>query len=165
MTSASTGIPAALRSALRKRDSRGGFTLLEALVALALLLTFATTLTPLLYQARRIMDYADRRVAADKVLRSILAAPVDRAGLANLSREGETAGLQWQMTVQPMAAPTLPVKPSKAKPKSTDKSTGDADQKKPHQDADWATYLVSATVTYAPGRTVSAETVRLGTAE
>jgi len=130
-------------------------------VALALLLTFATTLTPLLYQARRIMDGADRRVAADMVLRSVLAAPVDRASLANLSREGETGGLQWQMTVQPMAAPALPVKPAKTKPKSTD----NAGQKAPQQEADWASYLVSATVTYAPGRTLSAETVRLGTAD
>jgi type II secretory pathway pseudopilin PulG len=150
-----------LRSWLRNRNSRGGFTLLEALVALTLLLTFATTLTPLLYQARRIMDGADRRVAADMVLRSVLAAPVDRASLANLSREGETSGLQWQMTVQPMAAPALPVKPAKTKPKSTEK----AGQKAPQQEEDWATYLVSATVTYAPGRTLSAETVRLGKAE
>lgn len=161
MTSASIGIRAALRSWLRNRNSRGGFTLLEALVALTLLLTFATTLTPLLYQARRIMDGADRRVAADMVLRSVLAAPVDRASLANLSREGETSGLQWQMTVQPMAAPALPVKPAKTKPKSTEK----AGQKAPQQEEDWATYLVSATVTYAPGRTLSAETVRLGKAE
>jgi type II secretory pathway component PulJ len=161
MTSASIGTPAALRSRLRNRNSRGGFTLLEALVALALLLTFATTLTPLLYQARRIMDGADRRVAADMVLRSVLAAPVDRASLANLSREGETGGLQWQMTVQPMAAPALPVQPAKTKPKSAD----NASQKAPQQEADWASYLVSATVTYAPGRTLSAETVRLGKAE
>jgi prepilin-type N-terminal cleavage/methylation domain-containing protein len=154
-----------LRWRLRKRTSRRGFTLLEALVALALLLTFAATLSPLLYQARRIMDNADRRVAADMVLRSVLAAPVDRASLANLSREGETGGLQWQISAQPMAAPALPVTPSKTKPKSTDKSTENADKKAPQEDANWATYLVSATVTYAPGRTLSAETVRLGKAE
>jgi prepilin-type N-terminal cleavage/methylation domain-containing protein len=161
MTSASIGIRAALQWRLRKRNSRRGFTLLEALVALALLLTFAATLTPLLYQARRIMDNADRRVAADMVLRSVLAAPVDRANLASLSREGETGGLQWQISAQPMAAPALPVTPSKTKPQSKE----NADKKAPQEDADWATYLVSATVTYAPGRTLSAETVRLGKAE
>ncbi|HEX3442254.1 MAG TPA: prepilin-type N-terminal cleavage/methylation domain-containing protein [Pseudolabrys sp.] len=162
MTSASIGIRAALQWRLRKRNSRRGFTLLEALVALALLLTFAATLTPLLYQARRIMDNADRRVAADMVLRSVLAAPVDRANLANLSREGETGGLQWQISAQPMAAPALPVTPSKTKPQSNKEN---ADKKAAQEDADWATYLVSATVTYAPGRTLSAETVRLGKAE
>jgi prepilin-type N-terminal cleavage/methylation domain-containing protein len=132
MTSASIGIRAALQWRLRKRNSRRGFTLLEALVALALLLTFAATLTPLLYQARRIMDNADRRVAADMVLRSVL------------------------------AAPALPVTPSKTKPQSNKEN---ADKKAAQEDADWATYLVSATVTYAPGRTLSAETVRLGKAE
>jgi len=129
-------------------------------VALSLLLTFAATLTPLLYQARRIMDNADRRVAADMVLRSILAAPIDRTSVANLSREGETSGLQWQMTVQPIAMPALP-KSAMAKPKDT----ATTDQKKTQKETDWASYLVNATVTYAPGRTLSAETVRLGTAE
>src|ERR1700755_182725 len=111
MTSASTGIRAALRWRLRNRNSRRGFTLLEALVARALLLTFAATLSPLLYQARRIMDNADRRVAADMVLRAVLAAPVDRANLANLSREGENGGSQWQVSAQPVAADVLPGAP------------------------------------------------------
>jgi hypothetical protein len=53
------------------------------------------------------------------------------------------------------------VKPAKAKPKSAE----NADKKSRQQDASWATYLVTATVTYAPGRTLSAETVRLGKAE
>ncbi|HEY6833383.1 MAG TPA: hypothetical protein VI251_12930 [Pseudolabrys sp.] len=129
-------------------------------MALALLLTFAATLNPLLYQARRIMESADRRVAANMVLRSVLAAPVDRASLANLSREGDTGGLHWQITSQPMAAPALPVTPSK--PKS--KNTGSPDQKAPQQ-ADWAPYLVKTSVTWAPGRTLTAETVRLGKAD
>ena len=127
-------------------------------MALALLLTFAATLNPLLYQARRIMENADRRVVANMVLRSVLAAPVDRASLANLSREGDTGGLHWQIAAQPMAAPALPVSLSKPKPKIPD-------QKAPQQQADWAPYLVTARVTWAPGRTLSAETVRLGKAD
>jgi prepilin-type N-terminal cleavage/methylation domain-containing protein len=158
MTSASIGTRAVLRLRRHRRNSRGGFTLLEALVALALLLTFAATLNPLLYQARRIMESADRRVAANMVLRSVLAAPVDRASLGNLSREGDTGSLHWQITSQPMAALALPVSPSKPKHKSPD-------QKAPPQQADWAPYLVTASVTWAPGRTLSAETVRLGTTD
>ena len=158
MTSASIGTRAVLRWRRPKHNSRDGFTLLEALVALALLLTFAATLNPLLYQARRIMENADRRVAANMVLRSVLAAPVDRASLANLSREGDTGGLHWQIAAQPMAAPALPVNPSKPKPKSPDQKTS-------QQQADWTPYLVTASVTWAPGRTLSAETVRLGKAD
>jgi type II secretory pathway component PulJ len=158
MTSASIGTRAVLRSRRPERNSRAGFTLLEALVALALLMTFAATLNPLLYQARRIMENADRRVAANMVLRSVLAAPVDRASLANMSREGDTGGLHWQITSQPMAAPALPVSLTKPKSKSPD-------QKAPPQQADWAPYRVTASVTWAPGRTLSAETVRLGKAD
>jgi prepilin-type N-terminal cleavage/methylation domain-containing protein len=158
MTFASIGTQAVLRSRRPIRNSRAGFTLLEALVALALLLTFAATLNPLLHQARRIMENADRRVAANMLLRSVLATPVDRASLANLSREGETGGLHWQIAAQPMAAPALPVNLSKPKPKA-------ADQKASKEQTDWAPYLVTASVTWARGRTLSAETVRLGKAE
>ena len=82
MKFASIGTPAASRS---HRDGGGngqaGFTLLEALVALALVLAFASVLGPHLSQARRIMAQADGRVAAQVLLRSLLDAPFDRSGL------------------------------------------------------------------------------------
>ena len=79
--SASIGSPAGCRSLTSERQARsGGFTLLEALVALALLLAFAATIVPFLSQARGIMSYADRRVAAHVLLRSLLTAPYSRVG-------------------------------------------------------------------------------------
>ena len=88
-----------------RRDGSGqaGFTLLEALVALAVILAFAAVLGPHLSQARRIMADADGRVAAQVLLRSLLDAPFDRSGVANVSRNGETAGLRWRVASEPVA--------------------------------------------------------------
>src|SRR6267154_1930554 len=105
MKSASTGTRAASRSRRDDRDDgQAGFTLLEALVALALILAFAGVLGPHLSQARRIMAHADGRVAAQVLLRSLLDAPFDRSGVANVSRDGETAGLRWRVASERVAA-------------------------------------------------------------
>ena len=91
MRFASIGTPAAFRSSraeARRRRSRG-FTLIEALVALALVLAFAAALMPYLFQARRIAVGAESRVAAHVLLRTLLDAPFDRGSLANVAREGE----------------------------------------------------------------------------
>ena len=60
MKSASIGTPAPLPSrGAEGGERRSGFTLLEALVALALVLAFAAALGPYLFQARRIMVDAE----------------------------------------------------------------------------------------------------------
>src|SRR5260370_38877974 len=108
MKFASIGTRAALRS--RPGDSGkncAGFTLFEALVALALVLAFVEVLSPYLFHARRIMFNAEGRVAAQVLLRSLLDAPFDRSQLANVSRSGETAGLQWR-SVPPPPRPGAP---------------------------------------------------------
>src|SRR5258707_14358888 len=61
MKFASIGTPAASRSRRDVSKGQAGFTLLEALVALALVLAFAAVLGPHLSQARRIMDHAEGR--------------------------------------------------------------------------------------------------------
>ena len=141
MKSASTGTPAASRL---RRDGRAsgqaGFTLLEALVSLALILAFAGVLGPSLSQARRIMAHADGRVAAQVLLRSLLDAPFDRATLPNASREGETGGLRWRVVAAPVAG---------AAPGSSDK-------------ANWSAFHLNVTVAWADGQSISAETIRLG---
>jgi type II secretory pathway pseudopilin PulG len=119
-----------------------GFTLLEALVALALVLAFAATVVPFLFQARSIVSQADRRVAAHVLLRSLIVAPFSRSAIAR-AREGETSGLRWRVVAQPLALPVLP----------------------PKEGANWVPMRVVATVSWGPGRVVSAETVRLGRPE
>ncbi|MEN3382364.1 MAG: hypothetical protein V7608_2408 [Hyphomicrobiales bacterium] len=139
MRSASTGTPAASRLRRDGRESgQAGFTLLEALVSLALILAFAGVLGPNLSQARRIMAHADGRVAAQVLLRSLLDAPFDRSTLPNASREGETGGLRWRIVAAPVAA------------------AGASDK------AGWSAFHLKASVAWADGQSISAETIRLG---
>lgn len=142
MKSVSIGSPAASR--LRPDDGKGqaGFTLLEALVALALVLAFAAVLGPHLSQARRIMDHAEGRVAAHVLLRSLLDAPFDRSGLASASLKGEANGLRWSIVAAPVAA--APGAPDKQK---------------------WLPYRVRASVVWDADQVVTAETIRLGRPE
>jgi prepilin-type N-terminal cleavage/methylation domain-containing protein len=138
----SIGSPAASR--LRPDDGKGqaGFTLLEALVALALVLAFAAVLGPHLSQARRIMDHAEGRVAAHVLLRSLLDAPFDRSGLASASLKGEANGLRWSIVAAPVAV-----------------APGAPDQQK------WLPYRVRASVVWDADQVVTAETIRLGRPE
>jgi len=115
--------------------------LFEALVALALVLAFVEVLSPYLFHSRRIMINAEGRVAAQVLLRSLLESPFDRAQLANVSREGETAGLHWRVVTQPLtdAAPSPP--------------------------APWTAFRVKVSVSTGGGQVVSAETVRLANSQ
>jgi type II secretory pathway pseudopilin PulG len=144
------------RAARRKRDGQAaGFTLLEALVALTLVLAFAAVLGPFLFHARRITINADGRVAAQILLRALLEDPLDPAAIATLSRGGETAGLRWHIAAEPSAIrASLPRR--SAPPRTTAAGS-------PPQRVRWAAYRVVASVSWTPGESISAETVRLGT--
>jgi prepilin-type N-terminal cleavage/methylation domain-containing protein len=130
-----------LRSSSTSADRKRGFTLLEALVALALILAFASVLGPYLFQSRQIMANAEGRVAAQVLLRSLLDAPFDRSQLAKASREGETGGLHWNIAAEPIAIDTGRERPV------------------------WTAVRVVASVSSGAGQTISAETVRLAKTE
>jgi type II secretory pathway pseudopilin PulG len=144
----SIGTRAASRSrraeARNERAARrsGGFTLIEALVALALVLAFAAALTPHLFQSRRIMADADSRVAAHVLLRTLLDAPFDRTGLAPATREGALEGLRWRVVTAPLPAAAA----------GSDRPA-------------WSAYRVAASVTWGNAQMISAETLRLGQAK
>jgi general secretion pathway protein I len=126
---------------------------LEALVALTVILAFAAALGPVLRQSRRIIAGADDRVAAQILLRALLADPVDAASLSDFAREGETEGLQWRVTAEPSTiAAMFPPDPSPRDPAQPPPPS-------------WLAYRVIATVSFGRGQTVSAETVRLGKSE
>jgi type II secretory pathway pseudopilin PulG len=122
-------------------NSRAGFTLFEALVALALVLAFVEVLGPYLFHARKIMVNAESRVAAQVLLRALLDAPFDRSQLANASRGGETAGLRWRIVTEPL---TIGATPSREEP--------------------WTAFRVIASVS-SGGQVITAETVRLAKSE
>ena len=143
MKFASIGTRAALPSRLADpRKTCAGFTLFEALVALALVLAFVEVLGPYLFHVRRIMVDSEGRVAAQVLLRSLLDAPFDRSQLANVSRSGETAGLRWHIVTQPLEVG----------------ATSESGQQ-------WTAFRVIASVTSGRGPVITAETVRLAKTE
>jgi prepilin-type N-terminal cleavage/methylation domain-containing protein len=96
MTFGSTGIWGPFRSSTKPRERQRGFTLVEALVALSIILAVAAALGPLLSQARRIIVKADERAAAQALLRTLIDAPLDRGDL--LSRRAQ-AGQRMRAVV------------------------------------------------------------------
>jgi prepilin-type N-terminal cleavage/methylation domain-containing protein len=138
--------------------SSSGFTLIEALVALALVLAFAAALGRLLFQAHRIMLNADGQVAAQVLLRSLLDTPVDRTSLASVSHDGETQGLRWRVVAIPMNVeawlPPLPPPPPSPLP-------GASSSPRPDH-VNWAAFRVVASVSLPFGQVITGETVRLG---
>src|SRR5260370_8133529 len=102
MKFASIGTPAASQWLPRRRHSRrGGFTLLEALVALTIVLAFASALGPFLFQTRRIMLDADGRVAAQILLRALLADPLDPDSVTGLARDGQSDAFPCRLPADP----------------------------------------------------------------
>ena len=159
MRFASIGTRAALRLFRHKCDrTRAGFTLIEALVALALVAIFVAALGPYLFHARRIMVGADSRIAAQVLLRTLLATPFDRSTLADASREGDTAGLRWRITAEPILVNALP--PQRLKTSPLEQSNASAPER-----PSWTTFRMVATVSWGPGLSISADTVRLGKME
>jgi prepilin-type N-terminal cleavage/methylation domain-containing protein len=141
-----------------RRSAEAGFTLIEALVALTILLAFAATLAPLLFQARQIIGGADDRVAAQLLLRALLADPVAPESLADLSRDGESAGVRWHVSTEPTAIEAM------FPPSATRSAAALPAGQPPNSDPrpDWIAYRVVATVAWGRGLSLSAETVRLG---
>jgi len=174
MKSASTGTPAVLwfvnhraRSArlnFRARHARSGFTLIEALVALTLLLAFASVVVPMMYQSRRILDNPRGRIAAQVLLRALLDEQPDRVRMLAF-RDGETDGLRWSVEARPMdlgavtvidSAPRTPT----GAPAGAVSARGDSEEASALR-AQWVPFRVAASVSWAPGQIVRAETVRL----
>ncbi|HLW90833.1 MAG TPA: type II secretion system protein [Roseiarcus sp.] len=150
MRFASIGIPAGYQSKRRKRNERrSGFTLLEALVALSLLLIFSAALGPTLFHARRILARGDGQIRAELLLRSLLTSPFDPADPSVST--GESAGFRWSVAVEPFAEAA-----------SFEPQSARSDKAPPYN---WSLYKVTALVVWGGDRSLTAETLRLGKAE
>jgi prepilin-type N-terminal cleavage/methylation domain-containing protein len=155
MKSASTGIRVALRLLRKAAHKRAGFTLIEALVALALVLSFAAVLGPYMFHARRIVSGVDDRIAAQILLRSLIDAPFERSAAPNPVREGAISGLQWRIIAEPMFVEKL--RPARERIASSREQNDP-----PAEQPSWNAFRVVASVSWGPGSSISAETVRLG---
>jgi prepilin-type N-terminal cleavage/methylation domain-containing protein len=152
------------RLGFRARDARSGFTLIEALVALALLLAFASVAVPMMFQSRRILDNPRGRIAAQVLLRALLDEQPDRERMLTF-RDGETDGLRWSVEARPLdlgavtlidSAPRTPTG-APAGAVSAQRNSEEPGARR----AQWVPFRVAASVSWAPGQVVRAETVRL----
>jgi prepilin-type N-terminal cleavage/methylation domain-containing protein len=148
MRFASIGTPEASRSARRERLAMrsSGFTLIEALVALALLVAFVAVSGPLMFQSRRILARGDGEVRAELLLRSVLNTPERPMGAG--VREGQDDGFLWRVTIEPAIEETAPPPTSADAP--------------PYR---WSLYQVVARVSWGAGKVLTARALRLGKAE
>lgn len=153
MRSVSIGILAASPSERNEGKRRqAGFTLVEALVALSLMLAFAVALGPLLFQARQIFMQGHGEIRAQLLLRSLLETPFDRGKAVTGLREGESGGLHWSVDVEPFVADSAS---SETAPARFGKE----------QLPNWTLFQVAANVSWGSGQAVTAETLRLGQVE
>jgi len=134
-------------SASKITESNGGFTLIEALVALTLLVSFAGALTPLMFQGHRILLQGGGAAQAEIFLKSLLDTPLDRANPSMGFHDGQSGALHWRMMIEPYAG-ILP-----------DEDAKPADPKKPVRH--WALLHIRAQVSWGGGKQVDGETLRL----
>jgi prepilin-type N-terminal cleavage/methylation domain-containing protein len=139
--------------------ARDGFTLIEALVAMALLLAFLSVLVPHLFYARRIAEHVDDRIAAQVLLRTLLDGPIDRSALGNWFRDGEIDGLRWSVSAEPIFVDAMV--PDAASHLPVAGNSGNA-APKPRR---WRAFRMVAAVSWGSGHVISAETLKLGPAE
>ncbi len=131
----------------RKADRRSGFTLIEALVALALVLAFAAALGPLMFQSQPILVQGDGQVKAELLLRTLLETGFNRASPDLGQHNGETAGLRWQLDVDSLVP---------------DGAADDAPAPRKKDQINWGLFRITAHVFWGRGQTVTAQTLQLG---
>jgi general secretion pathway protein I len=88
-------------------DGRAGFTIIEVLIALAIVAISLSSIGMLIATTVRGTRSIERQVAELETLRSILAALPDRDQLAMGSFAGERADHRWRIDVLPFAAGDL----------------------------------------------------------
>jgi general secretion pathway protein I len=98
-----------------------GFTLIEALVALAVAAVCLAAIGTLMAQNIRASRQLDQRVALVSTLRKVVTALPDRPDLAGADLGGDMAGYQWAVSSSPYPDPSPPAK-GKEPPKWTPQS-------------------------------------------
>jgi general secretion pathway protein I len=94
-----TGSPICL-----KTSDRAGFTLIEVLVALAVVAASIAAIGSLVAVSVRGTESIERRVAFRETLRAIVTVLADRHDLVPGSTTGSTSGYDWRMDVAPFAS-------------------------------------------------------------
>lgn len=131
------------------REAKAGFTLVEALVALSLIVAFAAVFDPLLFHARHILFAANGQIRAQTLLRALLAPPVDRTDTDIDEREGDTDGMRWHVSIEPFQPDDMSFEP-------------EPDDSAEHPTQNWTLYRVTAHVFWGNGQAMMGQSLRLG---
>lgn len=86
----------------RRAPRRAGFTLIEVLVAIAVLCVIALAIQRAVVVAVNGTERADRHIAAEMVARTLLSGPLGAGTDATLSRSGKMNGFAWTLRFQPL---------------------------------------------------------------
>ena len=89
---------------IKSRDTSAGFTLIEVLVALAVLAVSLTAIGSLVASNIRATRALDQRLALAATARAILTGLPDREELALSGSSGEVAGHRWRFDILPFVA-------------------------------------------------------------
>jgi general secretion pathway protein I len=120
-------------------DARAGFTLIEVLVALAVVAASLAAIGSLVAVAMRGTLGIERRVAFRETLRSIMTSVSDRRALAGGRTSGTIAGYDWRMDVAPYVSTLVD----------------------PQAPTPWQPQAVVVTVRSPSGQILRVETIRL----
>ncbi|HMN72274.1 MAG TPA: prepilin-type N-terminal cleavage/methylation domain-containing protein [Rhodoblastus sp.] len=140
---------------------RAGFTLLETLVALALLAAVMAAIGSLASVGRRANRAEIERVGLAQVARRVLAELTERNFSGGTT--GGADGYAWRVDVQPMAAP--PPREAGPSPAADQQSSPFGQQTQPvERQAVWIPYRVILRISGPGGVSAEIVTVRLGKA-
>ena len=93
---------------LRPNSNSRGFTLVETLVALTVMVVVLSAIGGLSASSLRSGRYVERHVAAMENVKQILAGLPGRDQLANRTQSGDMAGYRWRLDARPFSAAFLP---------------------------------------------------------
>jgi len=128
-----------LSPSTRTESAEAGFTLLEVLVALALVAGSLVAIGAVVAANARATRTIDQRLALMETARAVLAGLPDGNELVPGSLTGEIAGHRWRVDVQPLPTPTVD----------------------PRRPAPWEPQAVVVRVEAPSGQIVRLDTVRL----
>lgn len=88
----------------RKRSGSGGFTLIEVLVALAVVAASLTAIGGVVAVSMRGAQSIDQRLQFRETLRALVTSLPDRRDLAAGTATGVAAGFRWRLEIAPFVA-------------------------------------------------------------
>ncbi|MBV8106927.1 MAG: prepilin-type N-terminal cleavage/methylation domain-containing protein [Hyphomicrobiales bacterium] len=91
------------RSTLRPNSHSRGFTLVESLVALTIMMILLSAIGGLSASSLRAGRYVERHVADIENIQQILAGLPARSELANRTLSGEMVGYRWRLDTAPLS--------------------------------------------------------------